>query len=62
MTDKEIKSQLRDGTAAESWNCLTDADKSEKLRELDTKSQLKLWAQITEEEDKAKFIIDFLPD
>ena len=61
-SDKEDKSQVRDEMiAAESWNDLSDAQKSENLQKLDTMSQIELWAQIDDSEDKANFI-NFLND
>ena len=38
MSAKEVKSQLRDGMAAESWSGLSDADKIETLQQLNTES------------------------
>ena len=61
MSAKEVKSQLRDGMAAESWSGLSDADQIETLQKINTESQVELWAQIGVD-DKAKFIMDFLPD
>ena len=61
MSAREVKSQLRDGMAAESWSGLADADKIETLQKLNTESQVELWAQIGVD-DKAKFIMDFLSD
>ena len=61
LSAKEVKSQLRDGMAAESWSGLSDAEKIETLQKLNTETQVELWAQIGVE-DKAKFIMDFLPE
>ena len=61
MSAREVKSQLRDRMAAESWSGLSDVDKIETLQKLNTESQVELWAQIGVD-DKAKFIMDFLSD
>ena len=62
MTDKEVKSQLCEGKAGQSWSGLFDADKSEILSKLDAQSQVELWAQIDKIDEKVKFITDNLAD
>ena len=55
MTEKQVKSQHWEEMSAESWSGLSDVHKSETLQQLNTKSQIELWAKI-HMEDKANFL------